>query len=100
MNSNLQPATSNTATLNDLIEQLRTLIHHGRQEVLRTVDTVQVRTCWEIGRHIVEFEQQGTARAGYGEKLLSQLAKRLTEEFGKGFDQRNYSTFAHILSIR
>ena len=57
--------------------------------MLRAIDTVQVRTCWEIGRHIVEFEQGGAARAEYGEKLISRLSESLTGEFGKGFDERN-----------
>lgn len=50
---------------------------------------MQVRTCWGVGRHIVEFEQQGAARAEYGAKLLPKLADALTAEFGKGFDERN-----------
>jgi predicted nuclease of restriction endonuclease-like (RecB) superfamily len=50
---------------------------------------VQVQTCWEIGRHIVEFEQAGESRALYGKQLLVTLAKALTEEFGKGFDESN-----------
>ena len=53
------------------------------------VDMVQVQTCWEIGRHIVEFEQGGEHRAAYGKKLLSSLAENLTREFGKGFDASN-----------
>ena len=51
----------------------------------RIVDMVQVQTCWEVGRHIVEFEQGGQARAEYGTRLLPQLAENLTREFGKGF---------------
>jgi len=51
---------------------------------------VQVQTCWEIGRHIVEFEQGGENRAAYGKKLLSSLAENLTREFGKGFDASNF----------
>jgi len=50
---------------------------------------VQVQTCWEVGRHIVEFGQGGQARAEYGAKLLPQLAQTLSHEFGKGFDERN-----------
>lgn len=50
---------------------------------------MQVRTCWEVGRHIVEFEQGGAERAGYGTRLLPRLAERLTAEFGRGFDERN-----------
>jgi predicted nuclease of restriction endonuclease-like (RecB) superfamily len=56
---------------------------------LRAVDTLQVQTCWQIGRHIVEFEQEGAERAAYGKRLLPTLAKLLTDEFGKGFDERN-----------
>ena len=50
---------------------------------------VQVQTCWEVGRHIIEFEQGGENRAAYGKKLLSSLAENLTREFGKGFDASN-----------
>ena len=72
-----------------LLGQLRALIADARKEAKRTVDVIQVRTCWEIGRHIVEFEQGGQARAAYGKKLLSRLAESLTGEFGKGFDATN-----------
>lgn len=83
-----EPA-ANDAPLSGLIATLRGLIQQGRQRALRAVDVVQVHTCWEIGRHIVEFEQQGAARAAYGKKLLSRLAQELTGEFGKGFDASN-----------
>lgn len=53
------------------------------------MDVVQVQTCWQIGRHIVESEQGGEARAAYGKRLLPQLAEALMREFGKGFDERN-----------
>ena len=72
-----------------MLTALRDLIQQGRQGALRTVDVVQVQTCWEIGRHIVEFEQGGEARSAYGQRLLPQLAEVLTREFGKGFDERN-----------
>lgn len=72
-----------------LIGTLRQLIGEARQRALRTVDVIQVQTCWQVGRHIVEFEQGGEARAAYGKRLLPLLAERLTEEFGKGFDERN-----------
>jgi hypothetical protein len=48
-----------------------------------------VRTCWEIGRHIIEFEQGGAERASYGARLISRLAAALTAEFGRGFDASN-----------
>ena len=72
-----------------LLHTLRELIQDARQKVLRAVDAVQVQTCWEIGRHIVEFEQRGAARAEYGTRLLPILAESLSRDFGKGFDASN-----------
>lgn len=72
-----------------LVSTLRAVITSARTQVLRAVDTVQVRTCWEIGRHIIEFEQAGAARAEYGARLIVSLAANLTAEFGKGFDASN-----------
>lgn len=72
-----------------LVHQLRELIQSARRQALQAVDAIQVRTCWEIGRHIVEFEQQGQDRAEYGSRLIPKLAKTLSEEFGPGFDERN-----------
>ena len=75
--------------LASLLGNLGDLIREARRKVLRAVDTTQVQTCWQIGRHIVEFEQQGAKRAGYGKQLLATLASVLTAEFGKGFDSSN-----------
>jgi len=72
-----------------LVERLRLLIAQARQQALRAVDPIQVRTCWEMGWRIVEFEQGGAERAQYGARLLPRLAERLTAEFGSGFDERN-----------
>ena len=81
--------TNNAALPPELLDALRALIAQGRQQALRAVDMVQVQTCWEVGRHVVEFEQDGESRARYGKKLLSRLAQELTREFGKGFDTTN-----------
>ena len=72
-----------------LLQSLRALIQGARRKALRVVDAVQVQTCWEIGRHIVEFEQGGATRAEYGSRLLPILAESLTREFGRGFDSSN-----------
>ena len=89
---NQPPATTGhegNDPLMPLVGQLRALIADARQRVLRAVDVIQVQTCWQVGRHIVEFEQGGAARAAYGKRLLPMLAGQLTAEFGKGFDERN-----------
>lgn len=51
------------ANFEGLVDRLRLLIVQARQQALRAVDPIQVRTCWEMGRHIVEFEQGGAGRA-------------------------------------
>lgn len=76
-------------SLPTLLVELGQLIRQARQRALREVDTIQVQTCWEIGHHIVQFEQGGATRATYGKRLLPELASALTTEFGKGFDERN-----------
>ena len=48
-----------------------------------------VRAYWSIGKIIIEQEQKGKVKAGYGEYLLINLAERLTKDFGKGFDESN-----------
>ena len=83
-----KPSGGDAGTEN-LLDSLRELIQSARQKALRAVDAVQVQTCWEIGRHIVEFEQGGSARAEYGSRLLPILAKSLGREFGRGFDVSN-----------
>ena len=55
----------------------------------RTVNTTQVVANWLIGREIVEEEQKGRRRAGYGEELLIDLSERLSEDYGKGWSVRN-----------
>jgi hypothetical protein len=46
-------------------------------------------TYWHVGRRLVEQEQQGAARAGYGEQLLKRLSLDLSKRFGRGFSERN-----------
>jgi DUF1016 N-terminal domain len=76
-----------------LLANIRALIASARNTVARGVDLVQVHTNFEIGRHIVEFEQQGDQRATYGDALLTLLADGLTAEFGKGFGRSNIAYF-------
>lgn len=72
-----------------LIAEVRGLIQAARHAAATAVNTLQVLTNFEIGRRIVEHEQQGAARAAYGKELLKELSAHLTEEFGKGFSTTN-----------
>ena len=85
----LKPQNTQDPHFASLLGNLGELIRDSRHKVLRAVDTVQVQTCWQIGRHIVEFEQDGARRAGYGKQLLATLAEVLTAEFGRGSDNSN-----------
>lgn len=89
MSGEIQTGLDRSPQTLSLISSLRALIQEARRKALRAVDLVQVQTCWEIGRHIVEFEQGGSARAEYGTQLLETLASGLTAEFGTGFDVSN-----------
>jgi predicted nuclease of restriction endonuclease-like (RecB) superfamily len=72
-----------------LYESIRSLLLASRTQVRQTVNTAMVQTYWHIGRMIVEDEQGGQKRAAYGKQVLPELAKRLSEEFGAGFDVSN-----------
>jgi hypothetical protein len=72
-----------------LLDDIRQIVTASRLTVSQTVNSAMVLTYWQVGRLIVEYEQQGQVRAGYGKKLLEQLSQVLQAEFGKGFDVSN-----------
>jgi predicted nuclease of restriction endonuclease-like (RecB) superfamily len=72
-----------------LFHQVAELLQNARQQVLRTVNSTMTYTYFEIGRMIVEEEQNGKDRAAYGKQVLKGLSEKLTEEFGKGYSLRN-----------
>jgi predicted nuclease of restriction endonuclease-like (RecB) superfamily len=72
-----------------LFSQVVELLQNAQQQVLRTINTTMVCTYFEIGRMIVEEEQNGKERAEYGKQLLKGLSEQLTNELGKGFSLRN-----------
>jgi len=75
-----------------LYEGICSLVQSARQSAARGVNLVQVYTNYEIGRRILEHEQRGADRAGYGKELLNELAARLTGEFGTGFSRTNLAS--------
>lgn len=73
----------------ELYQQVREILLAARQKAYRSIGSVMVGAYWEIGKRIVEDEQEGEERAQYGKATLESLSAKLTEEFGKGFDVRN-----------
>src|ERR1039457_2252351 len=76
-----------------LYNRIREILESARTGISRTVNTTQVVANWLIGREIVEEEQHGQKRAGYGEQLIEELSERLQADFGRGFTVRNLETF-------
>jgi predicted nuclease of restriction endonuclease-like (RecB) superfamily len=70
-------------------ERIKVVLDEARQNAYRAVNFAMVEAYWHIGQLIVEEEQQGNSRAEYGTGLLKYLAQRLTNDFGKGFDESN-----------
>jgi len=90
-------------TLEFLATQIAEIVQQARGHVRQSVNQAMVASYWEIGRLIVEHEQQGQERAAYGQRQLAELSTRLTDLFGKGFDisnLRNMRRFYQVFPIR
>ncbi len=72
-----------------LLDSIGETIQAARLNAVKAVNTELVKANWEIGRHIVEYEQGGSERAEYGTDLLSRLSADLKLRYGKGFGRRN-----------
>ena len=72
-----------------LISNIAASLAQGRTHAVQQVNTILVQTYWQIGKHIVEFEQKGNEKAEYGSRLLQQLAHDLKATLGKGFSKSN-----------
>ena len=89
--------------LSSLADAIATQIEQARGQLRQAVNSIIVQSYWEIGRLIVEDEQQGESRAEYGKQQLQQLSQQLTERLGKGFDitnLRKMRTFYQAFPIR
>lgn len=81
--------TEHNDNYNALLGSIGQLMETARTHVAAAVNTVLVETYWHVGRYIVEFEQDGSNRAKYGEGLIKRLAHDLTLRYGKGFNRNN-----------
>lgn len=70
-------------------ERVRKIIEYARENIARAINTEMVIAYWQIGKVIVEEEQRGKSRAGYGEEILKKISVKLMTDFGKGFDESN-----------
>jgi predicted nuclease of restriction endonuclease-like (RecB) superfamily len=109
MNENklIKGSQENLAETSRLFERVREILNAARSNVARSVNTEMVRAYWQIGQAIVEDEQQGEERAGYGEQIIQSLSARLKAEGLKGFGRRNlawmrefYLKFQNLHALR
>lgn len=89
----------------DFIREIKQIVSQARQKAYTAINSAMVEAYWQLGKRIVEQEQQGKERADYGAQLIKILSKELTEEFGKGFSVPSlynyrlfYLTFPEIFS--
>jgi len=90
MNQNTTPANPNYGRLLDVISNT---FKQGQSKTVAAINAGLVTTYWQIGQHIVEFEQQGEATAEYGSQLLATLSRDLKLKHGKGFSLSNLKRF-------
>lgn len=84
---------ANDLTNTRLYTDVCSIIEQGRKEVYASVNHKMIENYWNIGRRIVEEEQNGEARAEYGVQIIAQLSEQLTHQYGKEFSKRNLAYF-------
>lgn len=77
----------------NFLNDLKTIVGQCKQKAYAVINTAQVVMNWNIGRRIVEEEQNGMTRAQYGKYVVSLASKELTAEFGRGFSISNLKSF-------
>lgn len=75
----------------ELINSIGAIYNKAKNNVFSTVNVEMLNAYWEIGRYIVDYEQEGSIKATYGKELLLQLSKDLTLRLGRGFSRSNLS---------
>ncbi len=77
----------------ELINSIGSLLQQAREQAYQQVNRVLVKTYWEIGRHIVTYEQKNKQKADYGTELLDKISQDLRKKYGRGFSRSNVFNF-------
>ena len=88
-NGNMKDEIIKSSTFVVLENKIVELLENARSKIVTNINTTMVYTNFEIGRYIVEYEQNGKDRAEYGKAVLKNLSQRLTTRFGKGYSEDN-----------
>lgn len=90
---------SESKTSDHLFQLVRELIENTQKLIVRNVNTTIVFTYFQIGRMIVEDQQEGKSRAGYAKETIRQLSEQLTMAYGKGYSTANLEYFRQYYTI-
>jgi predicted transcriptional regulator len=84
---------------NIFFSEISELLQQSRNVAYKTVNTIMVRTYWQTGKRIVEQEQHGQARANYGDYLITNLSRYLSDKMGKGFSEANLKNIRQFYMV-
>lgn len=88
--SNKKASTHPTLSMSHpIVADVCSIIERGRRQAYQAVEQVGIMTFWEVGKRIVEEEQQGEVRATYGARLIQNLSDLLTPIYGTSYNKRN-----------
>lgn len=90
---------ANQAGYRRLLDQISDTYAQGRAQAVQAINAQLIEAYWQVGRHIVEFEQSGQVRAEYGKALISRLAADLGLRHGRGFSRSNL-VYMRLLYLR
>lgn len=90
-NNNLSSKLEANLNYDNTFLKIAELLEKARKTTAQAINAFTTSTYWEIGRCIVEFEQNGADRAKYGEHLIEHLSSDIKSRFGRGFSVVNLS---------
>ena len=80
-------------TMSTLIDDVRSIVESGLRKAYQNVNAITVLTYWQVGRRIVEEEQQGERRAEYGAQIINVLSANLRRTYAKGYTSRDLRAY-------
>ena len=84
---------ANYKNTENIVNDVRNIIEISQKNAYQAVNTVLILRNWAIGKRIHEEELKGGNRAEYGSRIIKELSKELTKEYGKGYDRVNLYHF-------
>lgn len=94
-------------SIEKLYDEVLDVIETARKKLFRIANVSMVRSYWNIGRLMIEEEQNGADRAAYGKQVVELLAARLQAIYGRGYNKTNlwymrqfYKLFENVHALR